>query len=473
MAKKNKVLNLTANELGRLFSGGSSPTNVNDSTALNYAPVFACVNLISNDIGKQTLKIWKRLEKGKELDEKHQAYLLVKSYPSDYVSAKRFWTDFTFHYLFWGNSYAWIDRSANGRIKALYNLRPDVTCWDSKDGLYKSEIGTGDQAKEVHFRRDDILHCRNFANPGQNEPSLLKNAKESWGIGLSAQGHTLKFFDAACNVGGVLSIPSATPKDKRKNIIEGWDKQHKNEAFKVAILTDGVQFHRVALNAEESQFDQTRIHQAREVANWFNVPISKLSLPDSGGYGSRTEDNRNYLEQTLTPILCEFASECNVKLLTKQQKKADSHFFQHDTKDLSRPDGKTQAEVHKLYAEIGVMNSNECREEIGKNPREGGDAYFEPNANHKLEGSDQESGSDAESHSGTDAESQDIQDMLQVSLNKWQQKTENTINRQRERKEPARFSKWLAEFKPDDFEFRDLAEKHGLTVPSLESIKCL
>lgn len=455
--------NLTHNELARMLNVKSeSGYSVTGRSALNYAPVFQAVNMISGDIGKQCLKVYKRVEDGKQIDEKHNAARVVCNYPNEWTSAKRFWTDFVFHYLFWGNAYAWIERESNGRIKGLWNLRPDKTAYDPEQDVYVSEIGSDIRDhKIVKFRKDDIVHCRFFSVPGFVEPALLVNARESWAVGLAAQGFSGKFLNSSCNVGGILSIPSVIPKEKRKNIIEGWDRTYTGQAFKVAILTDGVQFHRVSMNAEESQFNETRVTQSREVANWFNLPPSKLGIPDSGGYGSRTEDNRNYLEQTLTPILSEIAGEANCKLLTKMQKKKDSHFWQHDTRDLMRADPKTAADTHKIYRELGVLNANEIRGDLGRNPIEHGDEYWTPNANHQ------------QGESSTESEESPAEelDVIENELRKWINLTENTINRQREKKSPERFEKWLEEFSPTDFEYRSQAEAQGLQVPNTESFK--
>ena len=95
-----------------------------------------------------------------------------------------------------------------------------------------------------------------------------------------------------------MEIPASFEKKAKDNLEQGFQKKYKGQAFQTVILRDGAKFHSIQIDAEKSQMNETRTHQAREVAQWFNLPPSKLGIPDSGGYGSRTEDNRNYYDQT-------------------------------------------------------------------------------------------------------------------------------------------------------------------------------
>jgi hypothetical protein len=49
-----------------------------------------------------------------------------------------------------------------------------------------------------------------------------------------------------------------------------------------------------------------------------------------------------------------------------------------DLSELLRTDPKTQAEIHALRLANRVFNPNECREELGRNPYDGGDEYINP-----------------------------------------------------------------------------------------------
>lgn len=442
-----KFFGIQAITLDRLFldyGGGETQAGINVGVreSLSYAPVWQALTMISGDISKLKLGVFRRMpevsETANELDRRHQAFRPVRKYANERQSAKRFWTSYIVHYLLWNNAYAWIERAPqNGRVLGLHWLLPDRTTYDPKKDLYISEVGM-DEPELVPFRPDEILHVQGF-QAGKTEPKLLTQARESWAVGLAAQQHTSRFFAADCNAGGVLTIPPEFDKKARDKIEQGFQKAHSGQTFKTAILRDGAKFHSIQIDAEKSQMHETRTQQAREVANWFNLPPSKLGIPDSGGYGSRTEDNRNYFDQTLAPHIAEIEGECDLKLLTRAQRERDTHFFQYDYSKIVNLDRKTQADVAKIEYEMGALSPDEYRAQTGRNPRPDGkgDVYVQPNSNFvPAETDDEET---AEESNG----------FLENHAQEFKARIANKISSESEKKNKDRFLSWLDAFDPE------------------------
>ena len=381
-----KPTNMNLTDLRRSFGYEQTQSGVpvDRNTALELASVWQALTQISGDVSRFPLNVWERRPDlgpdARELATKHQAYRYVKRLANERTSAKRFWQRVVFHLLLWNNSYVWIKRSpTNNTVLGLYNLLPDRTTYDAENDLYISEI----KSQAEPFKPNDILHFQGMNSPGTVEPYFLKSAKESLGLALAAQKHTAQFFTGNCNPGGILEIPASFRKQAKDNLERGLQKKLSGKSFQTLILGDGAKFHQVQIDAEKSQMTETRLHQIREVASWFNVPASRLNSPDSAGYGSRAEDNRNYYDQTLSHWLEEVAQECNLKLLTSPQLKNDTHYFEHDVSKLLQTDRKTQAEVAKIEVEMGALSPDEYRAQTGRNPRPdgGGSVYIQHNAN--------------------------------------------------------------------------------------------
>jgi len=419
---------------------------------LSYSPVWQAVRMIAGDVAKTQRNMYRRMpELGATASEmvSTPAGKLVSRSPNSTQSAFRFWNDTVFSLLMWHNAYAWIERNpTNGQPVGLYPLRPDRTKWSDEDGVYVSEIGFGNDTEVVAFQRENVLHFRGFSTPS-GEPSFLRNARESIAASLAAQKHLSKFLSQDCIAGGLLEVPASFSKKAKDNLQQGFQKKHKNDPFQTVILRDGAKFHQIQIDAEKSQLTETRIWQAREVAMWFNMPASKLSIPDSGGYGSRTEDNQNYFHQTIDPLETEIEGELNLKLLTSSQKRQDSHFFSHD--DFVKLDRKTKADIYKIEYEGSASSPDEYRAWIGKNPRPDGrgNMFVEPNANHLVADSDDEPSSD----SGQE--------------NETAQAVVAEIRKQSTKKDEKRFLRWLDDFA--DSEKVRLAEKSGLNFGLLKT----
>ena len=74
----------------------------------------------------------------------------------------------------------------------------------------------------------------------------------------------------------------------------------------------------------------------------------------------------------------QFEQECAVKLLTSEEKDADSHFFRLNLDGLLRGDTQSRASYYNTMFNIGAMSPNDVRELENLNRRDDGDEYFVP-----------------------------------------------------------------------------------------------
>jgi hypothetical protein len=74
------------------LAGGttSSGINVNPQTAMTYAPVYRAVNLISQDVAKLPLVVYRRNGEGKDKATAHPAYRVLRYQTSRSMSAFEF-----------------------------------------------------------------------------------------------------------------------------------------------------------------------------------------------------------------------------------------------------------------------------------------------------------------------------------------------------------------------------------------------
>ena len=131
--------------------GGSFGTDTGESMSasksLRYAPVWQAVSLISGDVAKLPLNIYKRRpdigEDAREVASDDPRQRLVKLMANEEVNAVKFWRRLMVHSLLWGNGYAKIERDAVGDPVGLYNLLPDRTRPEriGNDLYYVTEAG--------------------------------------------------------------------------------------------------------------------------------------------------------------------------------------------------------------------------------------------------------------------------------------------------------------------------------------------
>src|SRR5690349_1656987 len=92
--------------LGATRSG--SGVRVSRETSLTYPAVWRAVNLISGDVARIPLNLWRFSGKGKELAKEHPAYQLLKREANEEMSVFTLKEVVQFHALLMGNGYVYI-----------------------------------------------------------------------------------------------------------------------------------------------------------------------------------------------------------------------------------------------------------------------------------------------------------------------------------------------------------------------------
>jgi HK97 family phage portal protein len=258
----------------------------------------------------------------------------------------------------------------------MYVLMSDQTQWDQKQGIYTTRLL--ESSETVGLFPSQVIEVEGIQLENANKCELLEKFRESIGLALAAQGHNARFFGNGGQMGGILMIPPQVSKEASEKLEQGWRRKYENENawFKTAILRDGVKYQQTGADPEKSQLSQVRTDQVFEVARWFNLSPSRLGLPTASSYNSKSEDNQNYLDQTLSPWMAGLTSELSFKLLSQSQQL--NQYFVFDTSQLLALNPKLRAETNKIRIDMGEISPNEARRENGLPPRAGGDGYRLP-----------------------------------------------------------------------------------------------
>ena len=132
------------NIFSRLFHSRDTPTNsydrpsytyffgrvpsgkrVDDRSAMKHTDVYACVRVMSEDIGLMPLHLFQYTENGKERVPMHPLYFLLHDQPNPEMTSFIFRETLMSHLLIYGNAYAQIIRNGRGDVVGLYPLMPD------------------------------------------------------------------------------------------------------------------------------------------------------------------------------------------------------------------------------------------------------------------------------------------------------------------------------------------------------------
>jgi HK97 family phage portal protein len=343
---------------------------VSHRKALGYPAVWRAVSLISGDVAKLPLLVYRQNGKNKEPDAKHPAYRVLLRKPNDAMTAFVFKQTLMLHVLTRGNGYAYIDRAANGDVVALLLLDPGAVEPVRVGGVlwYLYRPPGGEWRK---LPADDVLHVKGMGYDGLQGYPVLSIAREALGAAIAARDHSARYFANGARPGGVLEHPGKLLDAAIRNLRESWERIHRglDNAHKIAILQEGVKYVAFNSNARDAQLLETREFDAREVANIFGVPTHKLGDPSKVAYNSLGEENQSYYDDTLSRWLHVFAEEAHDKVLTDKEKAAESHSVDFDYHEIQRANLPQQVDYAQKLTQAGIIDVNEARAVFGMNPR--------------------------------------------------------------------------------------------------------
>lgn len=367
--------NWLSDRVADFFNGGptASGVRVGGNGALRVSTFWAANNVLSQDVGKLPLPLYKRLPNGgRERAMKHPLYRLLHGSPNRYQTSYRFRQAGQTSLVMRGNAYAFITRYRD-EVRELLPIHPDrVTVKLEED--YQLTYKVDGEKKPAK----DILHIRGLSLDGYTGVSVAHWARESLGLAAATEQHGSRLFGNGALFRGILKHPGKLKDDAvAKRMRESFNAMGSGDnAHGTALLEDGVTYERVSMSAEDSQFLETREFQAYEIARWFRMPPHKVGLLKDVKYATVEAMGIEYLTDTLMPWLVNWEQELTAALLTPDER--EEYFFEHLVDAVVRGDIKSRYDAYKTGILTGFMSRNEARARENLNPADGLDEFMEP-----------------------------------------------------------------------------------------------
>ncbi len=379
------------NYLGGMTSVAGA--RVSPYTALGISAVWQAVTLISGDIAKLPLNLFKvkSEDESPEKSTTHPGWRVASRRPNALMEFNvfQFWRRVMVFYLLYNRTWVWIQRDRLGNPIGLWPLLPSQTYSRRLEGSEVRELGTeGDLVIHTQVGNqtmtlfpEEVLYFEGISLDNEEGELFVQHARDSFGLALEQQNYASRFFRNGGRIGGFLEIPVEMSKKARDNIEKGFRDTYEkaDAAFRNVTLRDNVKYRPGQHSPNESQVSEARRESVREVARRFNLHPSKLGEEAKTSYGSKAEDNRDYLDTTLSPILCQIVSEMNAKLLTPPQFRSGKYYFAHDTDRMLMLSADKRAAIWDSGIKSTWLSPNEVRRKENMPKRAGGDEFMNPN----------------------------------------------------------------------------------------------
>ena len=364
------------------FGGGPTATGqrVTPESSMRVSAVFGCINVLARSVGQAPLQLMRTTKNGgSEPATDHPLYQVLGSLFNPVMSSQDGLEVGMNHLCLRGYSYYQIVRDQAGRVMQLWPLHPDYVAmrWAEDGSLVYDYYPPGGGTDT--FQQNEIWRTVGMTFNGLQGLSPISFAREAIGLAMATEQHGAKLFANGAQLATAFEMPGKIGQEQYDRLKASIDNRFagSRNAFKSIILEDGMKVSKLSMTSVDSQFIEARKFQLEEICRIYGVPLHKVQSLDKATFNNIEHLEMDFVNSSLMPWLVRFEKTGFRDLLTPQERKR--LFLRFDTDALVRADSQAQANVASVYIACRVLNPNEVRAKLGKDPYPGGEIYENPN----------------------------------------------------------------------------------------------
>ncbi len=353
--------------LGAGNTNGTLPATENNAT--RFATVYACTNVLSDDIAKLPWKTYKKNDRGEISPDTDSDVHYVLA-----VRPNRFMTPFVFkklamvHLCTYGNHYSYIKFNVKGRVEELLPLDPSTTqlVYDRKNDIYGYQAVINDRT--VYLMDYEVLHLKALSLDGLTGIPPIRAIKIQMETMDAAMKLNKGIIDSGNTPEGILTVEGKLGREAKEAVREGWERTNRNQ--KIAIVDSGLKYQQIGISQADMEFIDSMKFNERQIASIYKVPLHKINNLDHATYTNIEHQSLDYVKNTLQPHVSQWEEEVNYKLFTKKQR-AEGYYSKFNMDSELRGSASERAKVQEIQIRNGMKTLNEVRGLNEDSPYEG------------------------------------------------------------------------------------------------------
>lgn len=357
---------------------------INQQTALGAVCVMACVMMLTEDVAKLPVSLYRlRSDSSREQVTDHPLALLLEE-PNEWQDWLEFAEMVQVGLVLRGNGYAVIIRDWRGRPVKLVPINPDrVALWEAPTGelFYRvTPFGLHEMAelRDMPFLipAADMFHLRGLSVNGLMGASRIAVARDAIGLTLAQERQAAQWIGAGSKPSGVLSTDQKLDGPTIERLKGRWKELNAGlqNAGKAAIFEAGLKWTPLSLSAQELEFIAARQFQVQEIARMFRIPphmIGELSRSTNNNIVQQAQEYVNY-------TVSGYTRRWKVKLSKTFNLAKDGIHVAFDLTELVRADITSRYNAYRVGIMSGFLRPNEARVDDGRDPDPDGEKLLQP-----------------------------------------------------------------------------------------------
>ena len=324
-----------------------------------------CVEALARQLALTRWGVYGRDNKTAPVMEQFNEVLNLQPYPG--VNAYNFWEYMEKQRLGFGNAFAYIQYDEAGNLTALVPLDAAnvKVYWDDAnilDGdrrivyVYYDTVG----GRSYTILPEEILHVKAYSANGIVGRSALEVLSNTLAGNAEVESALRTSVSNGFSGTIVLSYTSDLSVSKQKVLQEQVRELLSNADSTILPLPAGMSATNIS-NDIKSYFDTLKNINTQAISSFFGIPLFMLNVVGGAGTATfSTTQMTSFYNNTIAPIVAQYALELTIKLLTKKQRQKGVRFDScNDVFDFL--DASAKASVLCAYTGAGILTPNEAR----------------------------------------------------------------------------------------------------------------
>lgn len=327
--------------------------------ALQISAVWACVELLADNIASLPLFVYKNVFGDRKLARESELWSVLHDRPNSRHTPMQFMQFIVMNYMMRGNAYARLERNKRGEVIAMWPLATDqVQVKVLDDGSLVYEYSS--DAKIIVYAAATILHFRDKGN-GIVGMGRLDYMKSTLNVAINAQNTVNSTYQNDNRRPMVFMIDKTLTPIQRDQIRANFKGLTESGDDDLLVLEAGAKVEALSMTPAEVQLLETRKFSVEDISRWFGIPSVLINdLANRVPYGNNDDLIQIFYKFKLRPMLVGFEQTIRANVLTPEQRATMTVEFSIDA--ILRGSLKDRVEIYSKQLQNGIKTRNEIRQ---------------------------------------------------------------------------------------------------------------
>jgi len=339
---------------------------VTETTAIQVAAVFRCVDLVSKTMASLPLHLFRQTKNGKERARDHPLYNIVYALPNRHTTAYEFWQMFVANLLLTKGGFAGLARDRRGFITGIYNIPSHSVVLGVNDASGERYLDVRlDDGRQQRLREysGEFMYVPGFRfSDATDAENPIKIAADVLGLTKDLAMYASTAFKQGVNPGGFIEtqgqLSDASYERMKKEFQENYGGVFNSGKF--IVLEEGSKAAPFTRDLEKTQALESRKFAISEICRIFGVPPHLCMDMERATFSNIEQQSLEFVRDAINPLSVRLEQAMFRDLLTEKER--TEYFFKFNTNGLMRGDTAARTQYYNVMHQNGIMNADEIRE---------------------------------------------------------------------------------------------------------------